>query len=141
MFHTGAILLYSVEKHCYERYIFEDMLPSFRDFCTKWCWCCFHISSLYQPGYILKNPEVELTLTDTMFMASLNENYYCVNKQSTQLSMYHLMQHVLSVKKVISSLQCLLENIETYIIAVSVVLRSQFTVHVCMFYPFLALSQ
>jgi hypothetical protein len=27
-----------------------------------------------------------------MFMASFNENYYCVNKQSTQLSMYHLMQ-------------------------------------------------
>ena len=58
---------------------------------------------IYQPGYIgcrkLTNREVELTLTDTMFMASFNENYCCVNKQPTQLSMYHLMQHVLSVKR------------------------------------------
>jgi len=21
------------------------MLPSFQDFCMKWCWWCFHISS------------------------------------------------------------------------------------------------
>ena len=100
---------------------------------------------VYQPDYIgcrkLKDREVELTLTDTMFMASFNENYYCVNKQSTQLSRYHLMQHVLCVRKVISSLKCLLENIKIYIIAISVVLRSQFTVRVCVFYPFLALSQ
>jgi len=100
---------------------------------------------IYQPGYIgcrkLKNHEIELTLTDRMFMASFNENYYCVNKQSTQLNMYHLMQHVLSLEKVISSLKCLLENIKIYIIAISVVLKSQFTGHVCMFYPFVALSQ
>jgi len=100
---------------------------------------------IYQPGYIgcrkLKNCEFELTLTDTMFMASFNEYYYCVNKQSTQLSIYHLMQHVLSLRKVISSLICLLESVKIYVIAIPIVLRSQFTVHVHMFYPFLALSQ
>jgi len=105
----------------------------------------FPYQFIYQPGYIgcrkLKNHEVELTLTDTMFTARFNDNYYCVNKHSTQLNMYHLMQHALSVKKVISSLKCLLENIKIYIIAISLVLRTQFTVHVCMFYPFLALSQ
>jgi hypothetical protein len=70
---------------------------------------------------------VELTLTDTMFMARFNDDYYyCVNKQSTQLNMYHLMQHVLSVK-VISSLKCLLENIKIYIIAFSIVLRTVYS--------------